>query len=257
MGQREISWGHYVGAMGGGFVAVTFAGYLHYQWQIEARRGVLMMFAGQRLGGASAMGNGLFGSIVGAMMVGAAVLLAVLIAQWVTLDIRAGVAMAVLSLVPLAWFNLRVADYLIANPLPATMGVPEASTYQRVLMSTFSEMLIPAAIGLVIGYIVNVKTRDRLSREASGIVFEATPPREEPGMADPRIWDPPTLDADGTMTVAAPVAYEAPPEALPQPEPVQPQPTAHEHKRAIMCVKCGASNVPLRSNCLRCGAALA
>jgi len=257
MNGTHASWKRYVAAIGGGLVAVTLVGLLHYQWQIEARKGVLMLYQGQRLGGAAAMGNGLFGSIVGAMLVGAVVLVAVLVAQWATLDIRAGLAMTVLCMIPLSFFNAGVARHLIQHPLPVAGAAPAGSSLWSILVPTFNSTLLPAVAGLVIGYVINFKTRDRIEREANGIVFEARPERVEPGVADPGIWQaasgsPRDDRTDSRPADADATALETESHAQPEQRPDQPV-----ERRAITCRECGASNVPLRANCLRCGAALA
>jgi hypothetical protein len=225
---------------------------MHYQWQIEARKGALMMFQGQRFGGASAMGNGLFGSIVGAMLVGGVVLAAVLIAQWVTLDLRAGLAMAALCLIPLSIYNVLVVRYLALNPLPYAPAIQGASPYSQAVIAAANQIVIPVLIGLVVGYVINVRTRDHLEREAYRPVVPAAQHDAE-AAAQAAAARVATLDAafvDYSKAQEVEVVQPAAPVATAAP-------VAPPEKRAITCHKCGASNVPLRSKCLRCGAALA
>ena len=204
-------------------------------------QGALDLHDGRDLG-ISDIASGMLGSIVFAMLVGAVVLLGIVIAAWQTRDLRTGLAIAVLSLVPLGAFNLHVARFIQTHPLLLN-GVPEkTSTYLGQAMSTMGEVFYPAVPGLVIAFFVVRRVHERIFAEQNRVVYASRAEREAEAE---RMGTSGSVKFAPAASEPAPVAPAAPPAAVPPTE-----------RRAITCRSCGASNAPINSRCLRCGAAL-
>lgn len=231
----------YVTVLGGGMLAVSIAAFLRYSSQIKAFRGAIELSQGRDLG-ITTMASGMFGSIIGAMLLGTVVMLSVLVACWLTLDVWAGLAAAALGYLPIALFNLLVARFLIAHPVAATGAAAHGASYVNRLVVSFNDVLIPALVGLVIGFFVVRSGRDRLEREANRPVIKSKAERDAEEAEFMK------RDIGGTLD---PAAAEAP-----QEWPAVATHTAPAERVAVICSACGASNVPQRSVCLRCGAAL-
>ncbi len=234
----RVAPGVYVAVLTGGLVGVTAAAYVRFVSQMQAYRGALALANGDDLG-VSTMAHGMFGSIAGAMLVGTAVWIAVAIACWLTMDLRTGLAMAVLALVPIAAFNFAVAAFLRANVALLAQVPRTTATNMGQAVSSVGDVLVTAAIGMVIGYFAGKRRYERRLKEHNRFIF---PGRAERAQAEAQF-------AARTETRGA--ATEQP---VPQ---VQPQvATAPTERRAVVCRACGAQNAPLRSVCLRCGAGI-
>jgi uncharacterized membrane protein len=240
----------YAAVLCGGLAAVGLAAYVRYLAQMQAYRGALAFTQGNDLG-LSGMSNGLFGSILGAMLVGTVILVTVVIACYATLDLRAGLAMALLCLLPVTLFNVLVTRFLLQYPELVAKVPSTTAAYPGQAFSSLREVLMTASIGMLIGYFASRHRADVLASRAFKVPL---PSRAERAAIDAE------YERRKQLARANPVApgVMPEPEAPPVPAGLMPPVTVPaEEKRAVICRGCGASNAPVRTHCLRCGAAIA
>jgi len=239
-------------------LGVALVGYLQYRSKINAYRGLESLFAGDDFG-VTQMADGLLGSIVMSIVLGAVVLLTVMTVTLVTRKVLTGGLMILVSFIVLGALGSLIAAYILATPVVAARVPDAAASYLGQWRYAAGDAIIPGLVGLALGWYLAKRAEDRELREMNAPVILTKTQREardaEIAEREERARvNRERLEKSSAADTAGPESalVEAPAAA----SPVATTPPPSTARRSIFCRSCGSSNAPIRDKCLNCGAVL-
>lgn len=249
-----------------GWAVFTLTAYGQYVSKVSAYKSAVRATEGGRLA-STALAEGLAGNIMIGLLLMGLVFLYVFLSSYTALDVRGGVIAGLLCLLSLGALGSMLAQFVGSDQQVTALAASDAGSHFSQWADAFSFLLWPSIAGLVAGWFAVRHKRERLEREQNRPVI-LTGEAREAAERDLRQREERATAAAKSRIMAEKAAAQgnsAPGgsdeitpirEAATPVPPSAPSPPAAQ-RVAVRCRRCGASNAPIRSECLQCGFALA